>query len=174
CDAVAGSPRDLSCEVVLAVDESLTPTLLVAPCYPGPDGGSEELQALRSAPGLISDEVQAQSFLAQQLVFDSPYGENRHYWKGHFVREFPDELIDELLGRIGAFGRPQTHFLIESLHGAPKDADQRLGGIAYRGAAFNVSAMAVWSDPDDDDQHIAWARETAAAIEPWSYISGGY
>jgi FAD/FMN-containing dehydrogenase len=34
--------------------------------------------------------------------------------------------------------------------------------------------MAVWSDPDDDDQHIAWARETVAAIEPWSYISGGY
>jgi FAD/FMN-containing dehydrogenase len=174
CDAVAGSPRDLSCEVVLAVDESLTPTLLVAPCYTGPDGGSEELQALRSAPGLISDEVQAQSFLAQQLVFDSPYGENRHYWKGHFVRELPDELIDELLGRIGAFGRPQTHFLIESLHGAPKDADQRLGGIAYRGAAFNVSAMAVWSDPSLDEEHIAWARATAAAIEPWSYTGGGY
>ena len=173
-DAVAGSPRDLSCEVVLAVDDSLTPILLVAPCYTGPDGGSEELQALRSAPGLVSDEVQEQSFLAQQLVFDSPYGENRHYWKGHFVRELSDELIDELLKRIGAFGRPQTHFLIESLHGAPKDADQRLGGIAYRGAAFNVSAMAVWSDPSLDEEHIAWARETAAAIEPWSYSGGGY
>jgi FAD/FMN-containing dehydrogenase len=173
-DAVAGSPRDLSCEVVLAVDDSLTPILLVVPCYTGPDGGSEELHALRSAPGLVSDEVQEQSFLAQQLVFDSPYGENRHYWKGHFVRELSDELIDELLKRIGAFGRPQTHFLIESLHGAPKDADQRLGGIAYRGAAFNVSAMAVWSDPSLDEEHIAWARETAAAIEPWSYSGGGY
>ena len=173
-DAVAGSPRDLSCEVVLAVDDSLTLTLLVAPCYTGRDGDSKELQALRSAPGLVSDEVQAQSFLAQQLVFDSPYGENRHYWKGHFVRELSDELIDELLERVGAFGRPQTHFLIESLHGAPKDADQRIGGIAYRGAAFNVSAMAVWSDPSLDEEHIAWARETAAALEPWSYSGGGY
>jgi FAD/FMN-containing dehydrogenase len=173
-DVVAGSPRDLSCELVLAVDESLTPTLLAAPCYTGPDGDPEELNALRSAPGLVSDAVQGQPFLAQQLVFDSPYGENRHYWKGLFVRELPDELIDELIERIAAFGRPQTHFLIESLHGAPKDADQRLGGIAYRGAAFNVSAMAVWSAPDLDEEHIAWARDTAAAIEPWSYSGGGY
>jgi FAD/FMN-containing dehydrogenase len=173
-DVVGGSPRDLSCEVVLAVDESMAPTLLVAPCYTGADDRPQALEALRSAPGLVSDAVQAQPFLAQQLVFDSPYGENRHYWKGHFVRELPDELIDELLERIVAFGRPQTHFLIESLHGGPKDADQRLGGIAYRGAAFNISAMAVWSDPDLDEEHIAWARDTAAAIETWSYIGGGY
>ena len=33
--------------------------------------------------------------------------------------------------------------------------------------------MAVWRDPDLDEEHIAWARETAAAIEPWS-VSGGY
>jgi FAD/FMN-containing dehydrogenase len=171
---VDGSPRALSCEVVLAVDESLMPTLLAAPCYAGSDGGSKELRALRSAPGRVSDEVRVQSFLAQQLVFDSPYGENRHYWKGHFVRELSNELIDELLERIVAFARPQTHLLIESLHGAPNHADPDLGGIAYRGAAFNVSAMAVWSDPDFDEPHIAWARDTAAAIEPWSYTGGGY
>ena len=104
-DVVDGSPRALSCEVVLAVDESVTPTLLAAPCYTGSDGGSKELRALRSAPGRVSDEVRVQSFLAQQLVFDSPYGENRHYWKGHFVRELSNELIDELLERIVAFAR---------------------------------------------------------------------
>ncbi len=173
-DVVAESPRDLSCEVVVAVDESLTPTVLVAPCYTGADGDSAKLHALQSAPGLVSDEVQAQSFLAQQLVFDSPYGENRHYWKGHFVRELSDELIDELVDRIVSFGRPPVQILIESLHGAPKDTDPDLGGIAYRGAAFNVSTMAVWDDADLDEQHITWARETAAAIEPWSYSGGGY
>jgi FAD/FMN-containing dehydrogenase len=173
-DVVAQSPHDLSCQAVLALDESLAPALVVAPCYTGTDSDPAELRALRSAPGLISDGVQAQSFLDQQLVFDSPYGENRHYWKGHFVRELPDELIDELLRRIVAFGRPPVHVLIESLHGAPKDADPDLGGIAYRGAAFNVSAMAVWREPDLDEQHIAWARDTAAAIQPWSYSGGGY
>jgi FAD/FMN-containing dehydrogenase len=36
-----------------------------------------------------------------------------------------------------------------------------------------VSAMAVWADATEDEEHIAWARETAAAIEPWS-LGGGY
>ena len=63
----------------------------------GLEADPEELRALRSAPGLVDDGVRSHSFLDQQRVFDPPYGEDRDYWKGHFVRELPDELIDELL-----------------------------------------------------------------------------
>jgi FAD/FMN-containing dehydrogenase len=172
-DVVAGAPRDLSCQAILAVDESLEPALVVAPCYTGSESDPVALRTLRSAPGLVRDGVQAQSFVAQQLLFDSPYGENRHYWKGQFVRELSDELIDELLECVLAFGRPPAHVLIESLHGAPQDADGSLSGISWRRAAFNVSAMAVWADPSADAAHIEWARGTAGALEPWSF-GGGY
>jgi FAD/FMN-containing dehydrogenase len=58
-------------------------------------------------------------------------------------------------------------------HGAPKDADPTGGAAGFRHAAFNITAMATWQDPALDEQYIGWARETAAAIEPWS-IRGGY
>ena len=172
-DVVARSPRNLSCQAVISLDESLTPAVLVAPCFTGSGGALAELDVLRSAPGLVMDGVREQTFLEQQLVFDSPYGENRHYWKGHFVRELSDDLIDELVARIVEFGRPPSHVLVESLHGAPKDADGDLSALAYRQAAFNVSAMAVWADSSDDAAHLEWARSTAAAVEPWS-LGGGY
>jgi len=172
-DLTAASPRDLSCQSIISVDESRLPVLLVAPCYTGSGDDPGELRDLRAAPGLIEDAVVRHSFLDQQAIFDSPYGENRHYWKGHFVRELPDELIDELVERLVALGRAPVHVLIESLHGAPKDADPALGPVAYREAAYNVSAMAVWADAAEDEEHIAWARETASAIEPWS-LGGGY
>jgi FAD/FMN-containing dehydrogenase len=172
-DLVAGSPRSLSCQAVITLDEAQQPALLVAPCYTGTVGDPEELRRLRAAPGLVDDGVRGHSFLDQQRVFDSPYGQNRQYWKGHFVRELPDELIDELLARITALGRPPGDILVESLHGAPKDVDESAAALRFRHAAFNVSAMATWSDPAFDDEHIAWARETAAAIEPWS-LGGGY
>jgi FAD/FMN-containing dehydrogenase len=89
------------------------------------------------------------------------------------VRELPDELIDELLERMTVLGRPPGGVLIESLHGAPKDADGTTSPLGFRRAAFNVSVMATWQDAALDEEQIAWARETAAAIEPWS-ISGGY
>ena len=117
--------------------------------------------------------MRAQSFLAQQHVFSSGYGVDRNYWKGHFVRELPDELLDELLERIVALGRPPGQVLIESLHGAPKDVDPASAALGYRDAAFNISVMAAWPDAALDEQSIQWARATAAALEPWS-ASGGY
>jgi FAD/FMN-containing dehydrogenase len=173
-DVASRSPRDLSCQAGLSVDESLAPVVVVAPCYTGSDADPDELRELRSAPGLADDGVRAHTFLDQQRVFDSAYGENRHYWKGHFVRELPDELLDELLRRMVALGRPPGGILIESLHGAPKDVDAATAAVGFRNAAFNVSVMATWTDPGLDDEHIAWARDTAAAIEPWSLSGGGY
>lgn len=173
-DIAARSPRDLSCQVALSVDESLVPTLEIALCYTGTDADFKALRVLRSAPGLVNDSVRARTFLDQQRLIDSPYGTNQHYWKGHFVRELPDELLDELLECIVALGRPPGQIMIESLHGAPKDAQAPPGAVGFRHAAFNVSVMAVWQDPGLDAEQIDWARETAAAVEPWSFSGGGY
>ena len=173
-DVVARSPRDLSCQVSLGVDGSLAPVLEIFPCYTGSDEDPEELQALRSAPGLVEDGLRKYPFLDQQRVIDSTYGENRHYWKGHFVRDIPDELLDEILKRIVALGRSPGGIMIESLHGSPKGPDAPPGAVGFRHAAFNVSMMAVWQDPALDAEQIAWAREGAAALEPWSYSGGGY
>jgi FAD/FMN-containing dehydrogenase len=172
-DVAASSPRDLSCQATLTVDESLVPALIVVPCSTSSDGDSRELRALRSAPGLVDNGLREHTFLEQQRVIDSAYGEYRHYWKGHFVRELPDELVDELLDRIVALGRPPGGVLIESLHGAPKDTDASIGVVGFRHAAINVSAQAVWQDPELDDESIQWARDTATTIEPWSF-GGGY
>jgi FAD/FMN-containing dehydrogenase len=172
-ELVSSAPRELSCQAVLSVDESVAPMLGVYPCYTGSNGDPGELRALRTAPGLVDDGVGARSFLEQQLLFDSPYGESRQYWKGHFVRELPDDLLDDLIERLVVLGRAPGGILIESLHGAPKDADPASGALGFRQAAFNVSAMATWQDASLDEEHIQWARDTAAAIEPWS-VSGGY
>jgi FAD/FMN-containing dehydrogenase len=155
------------------VDESVEPILIVSPCYTGSDGNPRAVSELRSLPGVVDDGVRPRSFVSQQHLFNPPYGEDRNYWKSHFVRELPDELIDELLGRMVALGRSPGQILIESLHGAPKDADTSTGALGFRDAAFNISAMASWQDPALDDQYIQWARDTAAALEPWS-VGGGY
>jgi DNA-binding NtrC family response regulator len=47
------------------------------------------------------------------------------------------------------------------------------GAVGFRQAAFNISAMASWRDAALDAEYVAWARETAATVEPWS-VGGGY
>jgi hypothetical protein len=68
------------------------------------------------------------------------------------VRELADELIDELIGRMPALGRPPGEILIESLRGGPKDVDPSTAALGYRDAAFNISVMASWTDPAHDDE----------------------
>jgi FAD/FMN-containing dehydrogenase len=172
-DVVARSPRTLSCQASLGIDGSLVPELEILPSYIGENRDPQELRDLNSAPGLVHHGLRAHRFLDQQRLVDSAYGVNRHYWKGHFVRELPDELIDELLALVEALGRSAGGILFESLHGAPKDGDATAAAVGFRDAAFNISAQAVWQDESADAEELEWARETAAALEPWS-LGGGY
>ena len=56
-DLVASSPPDLSCQAIVALDESLAPALIVAPCYTGTDADPGELPGLRSWSGLVNDGI---------------------------------------------------------------------------------------------------------------------
>ena len=71
---------------------------------------------------------------SSSILFDSPYGENRHYWKGHLVDGFPDELVARPARahrHAGAIARRHPDRVPAR---APKDVDPALGAIAYRGA----------------------------------------
>src|SRR3954447_11510403 len=88
--------RDFSCETQIVIDESMVPKIDLIPCYTGPEDEPAELEAMRAIRGLAGDTVHPRSFLEQQKEFDPPYRVDRNYWKGHFARELPDELIDVL------------------------------------------------------------------------------
>ena len=100
-------PRELSIQAQLTTDAALTPQLVVVPSYTGAGDDPEALRPLRTLPGLVNDGVRRQGFLEQQRIFDPGYGVDRNHWKGHFVAELLDELIDDLLHRITVLGRPQ-------------------------------------------------------------------
>jgi FAD/FMN-containing dehydrogenase len=173
-ETMASAPDHLTCQAQLTGTEDGVPVLEVAVCYTGPDDDPQELCPLRTAPGVVSDEVGRIGYLDLQGIFDPPFGRSRHYWKGHFVTELPDELIDELVRRFLALGRVPGSLLIESIHGAATRVPLDSMAVNFRGARFNVSAQAVWDLPEDDSAEIAWARETAAALEPYSLTGGGY
>src|SRR4029453_245662 len=120
-ELAVGGPHELSIQAQLTADASLALQLVVVPCYTGAGEDPAVLRPLRAVHGLVNDGVRPQGFLDQQRIFDPGYGVDRNYWKGHFVAELSDELIDDLLRRMTVLGRPPGGILIESLHGAPND-----------------------------------------------------
>ena len=75
---------------------------------------------------------------------------------------------------MGVLGRPPGQILIESLHGVAKEGGADSGAVGFREAAFNLSAMGTWFDPELDEEGIQWTRDTAAAMAPWSATGAGY
>ena len=174
-DVVASAPNDLSCAAMLTPTPDGRLVMIAFPCYTGSEDQPEGLRLLREAPGLVVDDVRVHSFMAQQHMVNPDYGVDRTYWKGHFVRELTDELIDLLVERMRAPGRNSGQILIESLHGAAKDSgDSESAAVGFRKAAFNLSAMGAWDEQAQDEEGIAWTRETAAVMEPWTLTGAGY
>ena len=83
-------------------DESLAPAVLVAPCVTGP--GGPHRWAARSPLGCHGRCASRRSLRHSCRL---ALRRNRHYWKGHFVHELSDDLIDEL-ARTVEFGRPPS------------------------------------------------------------------
>jgi len=98
----------------------------------------------------------------------------RHYWKGHFLRELPDEIIELAAEHLRQPEAVQSSILFEPLRGAVRH--EPTGGTAFgqRHAAWNVSALGIWSNAADDAAVTSWARSFGAALEPYSTTGGSY
>lgn len=141
-------------------------TVLV--CFQGPASEGERLlEPLRGAAPVKVDAVRPLTYLemqAQNELF--PFG-LRHYWKGHFLRELPDDLVTKSAEHV--LQRPETGFgtlLVEYIAGAPRRVPADSMAFGERDAKVNASALGIWMSPAADEQHIAWARAFAAVIEP--------
>ena len=172
-DVALAAPDDFSTQAVLGHSAQNGQCVFgVIVCSTGPEEEPELLRRLRGVGGLALDEVRRRPYLEQQSLLDMPFG-LRHYWKGHFVRELPDALLDGLEQAIDP-DVPRGSILIEAIHGAAARVPREATPVGFRDAAFNISALGIWDDPATDDVQVEWARETAALAAPYSLQGGGY
>jgi FAD/FMN-containing dehydrogenase len=110
----------------------------------------------------------------QALAGILPFG-LRHYWKGHFLRDLDADLFRRLVDSVGAEDAVgQAFILIEGMVGAGRVEPPDGAAFGQRAARWNVSALAIWESPEDDETAIGWSRRVAAMLEPASLSGGGY
>jgi FAD/FMN-containing dehydrogenase len=119
-------------------------------------------------------EVNARTYEEIQSDGVLPFG-LRHYWKGYFVRELDRAAAEAIVEGVASRPGDSSFLLLESMNGRAR-LEPEDGGSAFgqRGARWNVSAIAIWEDPADDEVQIAWARRAAAGLAPSSYSGAGY
>jgi FAD/FMN-containing dehydrogenase len=149
------------------------PVVALIPVYSGPlERGKRVLEPLRRFGSPMADLIEPIAYCAAQRMLDesAPHG-SLNYWKSQFVREFSDELIETLLEKGSPRPSPMSAVLVEHLHGQAARIGPTATAFSIRGEQYNVSPMSIWTNRDQGEAQIRWARECAAALEP--FASGG-
>jgi Berberine and berberine like len=108
-------------------------------------------------------------YTALQQAFDPFFPEGRlYYWKSTYVDDLSDEAIDTMV-RI-AMARPSfmTSVTFWHLGGAMGRVGSEETAYGRRDAPYLLATEASWIDPSTNEQNIAWARESLAAMQPFS------
>ena len=168
------APDELSLQAITwhSDDAGVGVTIMVA--WRGDaESADRALGGLLDHPTVFERDLRPMTWLQMQAQnTPMPFG-FRNYWKGHFVRETSTALAEAML-EAGRRARGDDFVLAELIHGRAHRIPADSAAFGGRPAIANVTAIAIWPDTAEDDEHVAWARATAAAVEPWSLRGGGY
>jgi FAD/FMN-containing dehydrogenase len=136
--------------------------------------GETAMKPFRDLAPVVAEMVGPMPYPAMNSAFDTLYPKGiRAYWKGNFVKEVSDELINQHL----IYG-PKVPEVSATMHMYPiNGACHRVGpdetAFAYRDATFATVILDSWHDPSLDKERIQWVRDYSDATAPHSE-PGGY
>ena len=142
-------------------------------CWAGPeDEADAALADARSQPGLLLDGVQPMPLPALQSAFDPifPPGD-QWYWRTHFVKELPDEAIEQHLEFAAAMPTWKSTMHLYPIDGAVHRVGATETPWSSRDANWSQVMVGVDPDPANAEAIRSWTIGYSEATEPYS--SGG-
>jgi FAD/FMN-containing dehydrogenase len=137
--------------------------------YFGPaDQADDVLRPVRSFGTPVMDGIGPLPYCQVNMLFDPalPRGA-RNYWKSSFLTDLTDAAIDAIVDAYAAVPSPMSALLFEHIHGAAVRVAPDATAFPHRINGFNMLILSQWADSNEDQRHVAWARESYASMQPF-------
>jgi len=136
------------------------------------EDGEKVLRPLREFGDPFLDLVQPQPYTVLQQTFDAGLqAGNRWYSRAHYLKDLSDGVIDTVLRYTESLPGVFTGVSFEPMGGAINRVAPGATAFAHRGTTFGFHIFPGWTDPGDDEEIMAWAREFHRAVAP--HVTGG-
>jgi FAD/FMN-containing dehydrogenase len=145
------------------------PALGIVFCYVGPvEDGERAVQPLRESTQPLVDIVQPMPYTAVQQMLDAgnPHGIHE-YFKVDWIKQLSDEAIDIVVEQAEQLPAPFGNLILAPMGGAVARTDSSKMALNMPDAPWAYFCLAMWMEPSEDEQHKAWARGFAKAMEPF-------
>ena len=131
-------------------------------CYSGKvEDGEKLLAPLKAAAKPVGDVMQRRAYVTLQSLLDAtnPKG-RRYYWKSEYVKGVELDLLAKLREHGARIRSPHSAAIVFQLGGAiaARPGDHSAVGNRDAGAVFNLAAS--WEKPEEDAEHVEWARSS--------------
>ena len=139
--------------------------------YAGPvEEGERAIRPLREMGTPMMDLSAEIPWTAVQTMFDVffPKRERLYYFKSRYLQAFDDRTIEALLPRAANPPSPAVLIVIWHLGGAMRRVNRNATAFAERDATYLFSVDAIWDDPRETEDVLAYSRAFLAEMEPYS------
>jgi len=145
----------------LPADVHGKPIIAFAICYTGAaadaSGFFDEVRKFGTPYG---EHLGPMPYVAWQQAFDPLLTPGaRNYWKSHNLTTIDDGLIDALVGAIGNLPSPQCEIFFGAIGGQTSRVAPDATAYSNRDAKYVMNVHGRWTEADDDERCIAWARD---------------
>jgi FAD/FMN-containing dehydrogenase len=133
------------------------------------EDGIAAMQPLKDFGPPVADTIVPKDYTAFQTFLDGgqPFG-RRYYWKSDETPEVSDGLQTALKNAAAQITSPLSAILVLQMGGAPSRVPAGATAVGVRHARYALVFQGAWIDAAEDKTHIGWARDTAAAVAPFS------
>ena len=153
--------------------EDMQPLLAIVAGWFGPLDGAEAALAPVRALSPVADLAGPLPYVVLQSLVDEivPHGWQR-YWKSGYFTDLPEPVIDSIATANERKPTPISLQLFFHQHGAVTRVGVEDTAFPHRSPSWDFDALAQWSEPEQAEAGIGWARGIWDEIAPKS--SGVY
>lgn len=169
-DFATSIPDEVNTIAALMTSPEGDPLAAVVLSYNGSiDAGEKVFQPLRGFGAPVADLVAPMPHRQLQTLFDEAFARGRrYYFKSNFTRAISDDAIATLVEQFATAPSKMSMVYFQQLGNAANRIGASDTAFSHRDALCEWGCDAVWLDPSEDAANIAWARQVAEAMRPFT------
>ena len=144
--------------------------VVVAAAYSGSvEDGERAIRPLKEFGTPIQDMLGPLPYVAQQSMLDAAIPPHLHnYWKADFLADLSDAAIDTIVEHASRVPSPRSLVLLFPVNGVARRVPVEATAFPHRVAGCQLGIYAIWEQPAEADENIAWTRQFWSAVQPFA------
>jgi FAD/FMN-containing dehydrogenase len=139
-------------------------------CYSGDPAAGEQLVAPIKAFGQpVGDVLLRRPYVQMQALLDAtqPKG-RRYYWKSEYLAQIEPEMLEVYREHAALMPSPLSNIILFQIGGELNGHADDYSPVGNRTARYVLNITASWEREQEDQVHIAWARQAWSALQRFS------